>query len=187
MFRSQRRDISLRESRPRTRRAARAVLHSNPAWQRIAMGGAVAGPQAKLRVGAAGDAYERESDRVADQVMRMSARDAASSTQAPAVQRFVSGGVEGVQRQAIEEEEEAPVQRQVEEEEEQPVQRQAEAEEEEEEEAVQAKHAARDAAIRPSAARQHATAMPISSRASGGTSASSVCIATAARRRPLLQ
>lgn len=40
----------------------------NMAIQRLFKSGAV---QAKLRIGSPGDAYEREADRVADQVLRM--------------------------------------------------------------------------------------------------------------------
>ncbi|HET7461542.1 MAG TPA: DUF4157 domain-containing protein [Longimicrobium sp.] len=43
--------------------------------------------QAKLTVGAAGDAYEREADQVAEQVMRMPAPGSVESTAAPSVQR----------------------------------------------------------------------------------------------------
>ncbi|HET7461541.1 MAG TPA: DUF4157 domain-containing protein [Longimicrobium sp.] len=43
--------------------------------------------QTKLTVGAAGDAYERQADQVAEQVMRMPAPGSVESTAAPSVQR----------------------------------------------------------------------------------------------------
>jgi len=93
--------------------------------------------QAKLTVGAAGDQYEREADRVAEQVMNMTVPSSAATGEA-------SGRPQPVQRQAEEEEEvqtkplaasiTSLVQRQTEEEEEVQtkslVQRQAEDEEE---------------------------------------------------------
>ena len=62
--------------------------------------------QAKLTVGAPGDRYEQEADRVADQVMRMSADNAATLSAPPQIQRLCAGCEDELQRQVEEEEEE---------------------------------------------------------------------------------
>ena len=66
--------------------------------------------QAKLTVGAPGDRYEQEADRVADQVMRMSADNAATLSAPPQIQRLCAGCEEELQRQVEEEEEEEMLQ-----------------------------------------------------------------------------
>lgn len=55
----------------------------NPVWARLALG-----IQPKLTVGAPDDAFEREADQVADQVMRMPEPDVAPAAATPRVQRL---------------------------------------------------------------------------------------------------
>ncbi len=75
----------------------------NQAVQRLMKSGAL---QAKLRIGAPGDVYEQEADRVADAVMRMPEPQAVSSG-TPSIQRVCSKCEEGeLQRKPVEEEEE---------------------------------------------------------------------------------
>jgi hypothetical protein len=62
--------------------------------------------QAKLTVGAPGDKYEQEADRVADQVMRMPAPEAVPETTAHQPQRLQQTNEDEVQRQYEEEAEE---------------------------------------------------------------------------------
>src|SRR5262245_6059181 len=54
-----------------SRPATQAVPAQNPIWQSLAMNSGMLQP--KLTIGHADDPYEREADRVADQVMRMPA------------------------------------------------------------------------------------------------------------------
>ena len=62
--------------------------------------------QAKLRIGAPGDRYEQEADRVAGEVMRMPQSRTATLSGPPSIQRLCSRCEEELQRQAENEEEE---------------------------------------------------------------------------------
>ena len=102
--------------------------------------------QAKLAIGKAGDAYEKEADSVANQVVNQQSSLQVQQKPEEIIHRQAMKEEEPVQKQAMEEEE--PAQLQAMEEEEEPVQKQAMEEEEEptqlqameeEEEPVQAK------------------------------------------------
>lgn len=100
-----RRDARLRETAESSYRGRRSPSEPvprapGPYWQALALP-----VQAKLEVGAPGDAYEEEADQVADQVMRMPQPDetdgdklAVGDGGAPGVQRLCSDCEEDLQR-----------------------------------------------------------------------------------------
>jgi hypothetical protein len=115
--------------------------HGNRFVQRLLRSGVI---QTKLTVSEPGDPYEREADRVAEQIMRMQAPEVSKQPDHPHIHRMCDKCEEDVQRQAEDEEEvqrqaadeEEEVQRQAMNEEDEQIQRQAE---EDDDEVVQSK------------------------------------------------
>src|SRR6185295_6852750 len=107
--RSRRGPSARSEAAPAASARAPAV---NPVWHRLATSAGLL--QAKLAVNAPGDAYEREADRVADQVLRMPDPAAPGVSAAPpSIQRLCSHceEEEKVQRALPKEEEEDKLER----------------------------------------------------------------------------